>query len=196
MSNDEHEAIAPYSTAAEIAEGRRRSEHYAQAKSNGKTELPVTATPREVLILRHGDAGDVARLAEALAKRLVTQLWSIDDRLHFLDAGNLIPVSMDVLRALIAQNFTSQMLVERSGRWEVSPCPIGDLGHQTLTDVAAALVSRVSKGQSFVRALPEQSRLEIIERLRMNEPKAAIARAYSTDIHTVQQIEATAPRRW
>jgi hypothetical protein len=198
--NDEHEAIAPYTTAAEIAEGRRRSERYAaQSKNNDLAVPPPSGVlgDRKVLILNTGGAEETQRVVEAVSRTMATEIFSADGRLYLLrDDGQLVAMSNHSLRELIAARFASVRLVRREGRFEREYAPV-EISSQGVTDIMAALVLRVAKAPAIApRALSSQLRDEIVIRIRQGEARAALAKAYDTDLATIQQIEAAAPPRW
>jgi hypothetical protein len=181
----------------ELEEARRQAERR-QAQSRPQQEPPLVATgERKVLILRHGDAGDTAKLCEALAERFATRLFAVDsDRLVLLDAGVLVPVSVGLLRAIISA-FATPELVLRAGRYEVELGPIAELPHQVVVDVLHSLTLKVAKAKAMTpRELSAQTLSEVVFRIRSGEARSSIGKAYSLSLDELRAIEQAAPARW
>jgi hypothetical protein len=59
---------------------------------------------------------------------------------------------------------------------------------QVLLDLITALTGRVAKEPSEPRLLNPQQLREVRDRIKIGEPKEAIARAYKVDISVIRQL--------
>ena len=75
---------------------------------------------RKIFIWRGPE--DANRLTDAVAEKLVTELFNVDGSLFWLDAGRLVPANKNVLRDLITRHFVSVRLANHgtidAPRWE------------------------------------------------------------------------------
>lgn len=183
---------------AEFLEAKKQSERRMQAQptSNGQ-ELPSLQTPPSVIVLNYRGAEDTQQIVEVLAKRLVTRLWAVGDRLEFLDDnGRLVPVSTAVLRALISQHLATPRLVLRAGRYEVEVTSVDMPDHQRVIDVLNALTLKVAKAELQQKTLSPQLCSEVVSRVRMGEARVAVSKAYGISLDELKRIEQQAGPRW
>jgi hypothetical protein len=144
---------------------------------------------------------DTARLADTVAEKTQTELFNVNRSLFRLTEGRLIAVNKDVLRDIIARHIVSLRLVNRAStndpRWEIENFSfefpiVADTSEQpdqrVLLDLIEALVLRVAKGPSTPHQLTLQQLREVRDRIKIGEPKDAIARAYHVDVSVIRQL--------
>ena len=132
-------------------------------------------------------AQDIQRLADAIASRLATSLFNCDGRLFWLSEGQLTVVSRRLLQELVARFFINVRLASAGGSHFAEFVPL-TIDGQNLIDVMDALVKLVAIGPSRPKALSEQQRGHIRDRVKMGEPREAVAEAYGVDLATVRAV--------
>jgi hypothetical protein len=148
---------------------------------------------RTIFVFHQGRVEDVKRLTEAIADKLILQLFNLDGRLFWLsEAGQLTPMTRKLLADLICRHFISVHLARRDdGSHFVEYLQLVPEG-QDLIDIMDALVSRVAKGPSQPRVLSAQKRQEIRERIRVGEPRESVAQAYDISPADIKAVMAAA----
>jgi hypothetical protein len=155
----------------------------------------MTDDSREVFIFHGRGRADIEALAAAIARRYVRELFT-EDRLYLLDAGRLVPLSRDILRALVSRAFCSLQLVQVNGRWHCEPAEI-ELGNQHLADLTAQLQLLAAKAPAAGRVFPDAMKQQWTDRVKMGEPVASIAYAFSVDPSVIKAAVADAlPKAW
>ena len=148
---------------------------------------------KRTIFIFQGRVEDVRRLTEAIADKLVLELFNLDGRLYWLsESGQLTAVSRKLLQELIARHFISIRLARRDDGLHVPEFVQLDLDTQSLTDVMDALVSRVARGPSQPRKLSEQIKSEIRMRVRSGEARQEVARAYDIGLADIKAVMAAA----
>jgi hypothetical protein len=148
---------------------------------------------RTIHIFNARGAGDIERLASAIAEKLALQLFDLGGRLYWLsEIGQLTPVSHRLLQNLVARHFVSVRLANSADGLHFPEFIQLDVDNQSLSDLMENLVRRVAKGPSQPKKLSDQQRGEIRDRLKMGEPREAVAEAYGVDLATVKAMMAAA----
>jgi hypothetical protein len=144
------------------------------------------------IILHNGRVEDTRRLVDAIADKLVLELFALDGRLFWLsDANQLTPMNRRLLGDLIARHFVTVRLA--SGANGPHPEFLSlEIDGQSLIDVMDALASRVAKGPSQPRVLSEQKKQEIRYRLKVGEPRESLAKAYDISLADIKAAMAAA----
>ena len=106
-----------------------------------------------------------------------------------------------MLRDIIARHIVSLRLVNRASTnapvWEIEKFQfdfpvVADTSEQpdqrVILNLINALVSLVAKGPMEPRVLTTQQLREVRDRIKIGEPKEAIARAYNVDVATIRQL--------
>jgi hypothetical protein len=144
---------------------------------------------RTIHIFNASGAGDIERLASAIAERLALQLFDLGGRLYWLgEIGQLTPVSRRLLQNLIGRHFVSVRLASGTDGLHFPEFHLLEVDDQSLSDLMENLVRRVAKGPSQPKKLSDQQRGEIRDRVKMGEPREAVAEAYGVDLATVKAM--------
>ena len=141
---------------------------------------------------------DVGRLAELVAEKTVTELFSKDGNLVRLESGQFVPVNYDDLQETIAKYVVSIRLVDRNSfGWQVEyfdfsfpvqPDASQEPTRRTLVDLIGLLTDLVVAGPKTPSVLSEQKQREVRERLKVGEPAHLIAAYYKVDLDTIEQL--------
>jgi hypothetical protein len=146
------------------------------------------ADGRTIHIFNNRGRDDTEHLANAVASRLVTSLFCLDGRLHWLsEDGRLTAMSRRLLAELISRNFVTVRLAGADGSHFAEFLPLVIEG-QALADVMETLTPRVGRGVSKPKALSDHQKQEIKQRARVGESRESIAQYYDTNIATVQAV--------
>jgi hypothetical protein len=87
----------------------------------------------------------------------------------------------------VARFFINVRLASAGGSHFAEFVPL-TIDGQNLIDVMDALVKLVAIGPSRPKALSEQQRGHIRDRVKMGEPREAVAEAYGVDLATVRAV--------
>jgi hypothetical protein len=154
---------------------------------------------RKILIWHGRDPiADKKRLADTIAEAAVAELFNLDGELVTIDAGQLVPVTKDILREIIARHVASVRLVSRGTfGWDVEfyafefPL-VADTGKEPdqriLIELTELLLDRVAKAPAAPVTLTPQQQREVRARFKEGEPVGNIAREYKVDIATVREL--------
>lgn len=155
----------------------------------------MTEDNHEILIFHGRGRSDIEALAAAIARRYVREIFA-EDRLYLLDDGQLVPLSRDILRALVNQAFCSLQLVQVDGRWRCEPAPI-ELSNQHVADLMTQIQLLVAKAPSQARVFPKSVKQQWVDRVKMGEPVSAIAHAFQVDQSVIKAAVGDAlPKAW
>jgi hypothetical protein len=193
-------------TELEIRESQRIAEHRSaqQQSNNNNQSVPSLAEMEpEVIVIRHNDAADVAKLCDILAKRFILRMFAIESRLHILDDnGALIPVSTHLMRTILAATFAVPELILRNSHWEATTRPLEGLENQTIVDILSSTTLKVAKASHQLQQQKSpQICSEIVFRIRQGEARSALAKQYfgeasSATLAEISRIEQAAGPRW
>src|SRR5262245_2699722 len=124
-------------------------------------------------------ANDVSRLADLIADLCACELFNLNGSLVRLHANRPIPVTLDLMRTLIAKYVVGVRPVDRGAAgWdvEIQPFEFPNLpnadkepNQKTLVDLMGRLLDLVAKAPREPSALTDQQEREIRQRLQMGE---------------------------
>jgi hypothetical protein len=137
---------------------------------------------------------DARRLANAIADKAITQLFSMNGSLVLFSEG---AVTRPVLLEIITKTIAGVRLVAHDGTLKVEyfsfdfapgtdPSKAPD--DKVLTSLMNKLLPLVAKGPSEPKKLSNQQQHEVQTRASIGEPKDKLAREYGVDIATIRQL--------
>ena len=149
-------------------------------------------TDKEVFIWRNAE--DSSRFVDAIAQKLVTELFNVNSSLTWLDAGKDVPVNKTILHQLINKHFVSVRLTDQlvpeyfSFDFPNTPDASKQPNERSLLAIIDMLLERVAKGpQEPVRLTPQRQQ-EARARLKMGERPERIAAAFGAPVEAIRQL--------